>query len=122
VLADLTVDELAARIDADAGMSVRTIRKYEGGETKLREPALRTLAAALELPYSWFTVRSISEQFEGTPEFNDRLQRLEARLEAGHGPVPASSNSADAAQPSPEGSQPSVRRRGPRGTRQVRGS
>lgn len=76
-LRGLTVRDLAERIGPDAGMSERTLRKMEGGGTKLREGHLRTIAAALDTPYVWFTATSIDELFAPTPEQERRLAAIE---------------------------------------------
>jgi hypothetical protein len=121
VLSDLTVAELAARIDPDANIGERTLRKLEGGESKLREPALRTLAAAMRFPYEWFTIRSIPEAIGGRSDLTARIEALELWAEGGPSPTQPASNSAAVDRPSPAESRPSAQRRGPRGTRQARG-
>jgi transcriptional regulator with XRE-family HTH domain len=76
-LRGLTVRDLAERIDPDAGMSERRLRKMEGGDTKLRQGHLRTIAAALDTPYVWFTATSIEELFAPTAERERRLAAVE---------------------------------------------
>jgi transcriptional regulator with XRE-family HTH domain len=76
-LRGLTVRELAERIGPDAGMSERTLGKMEGGGTKLREGPLRTIAAALDTPYVWFTATSIEDLFAPTREQEGRLAAIE---------------------------------------------
>lgn len=117
VLRDLNVAELAERVDPEAGLGERTLRKLESGETKLRAPILRELAVALQMPYSWFAVESIEDQFTPSAEWTDRLEALEGRLAAFEQGQEASGDNGDA-RPNPEGSQRSTARRGPRGTRQ----
>lgn len=116
VLADLTLDELAARLSPDVGLSQRTLRKLEGGEAPIREPALRTLAPALGLPYEFFTIERIADAFTPPDDWQARIEALEAwRAQADPGV-----NSTRVDLPSREAAQPSPGRRGPRGTRQSR--
>lgn len=121
VLRDLNVAELAARVDPEAGLGERTLRKLESGETKLRAPLLRELAVALDMPYSWFACASIEAQFKPSAEWTDRLAALEARLDVFEREQGAPGANGDSPQ-SPEESQQTPLRRGPRGTRQARSS
>ena len=90
LLEDLTIEALAERIPPEAKMGERVIRKLENGETVLKPQTLRELAAALEYPYSWFTVKRIADilptdevdrryaQFER--DFNKRIEELRREI------------------------------------------
>lgn len=121
VLADLTINELAERVDPDAGLGERTLRKLESGETQLRAPLLRELAEALDLPYEWFTVPSIAEVFGTTPsgawrreiaELRDEIAAVRQELAGEESNGGSARTSATPSTTAP--------RRAPRGTRQVR--
>jgi transcriptional regulator with XRE-family HTH domain len=115
VLCDLTIADLASRIDTEAGMGERVLRRLEAGESKLRPPALRELANAMEIPYAWFTVPSITTAValvgSEPGEFEERLRRLEEWVAS----FPDNGDEAH-----PEDPPPSPGRRGPRGSRPTR--
>lgn len=117
VLCDLTFQELAALIPAEAGMGERVLRRLEGGESVLRPPALRELCEALGLDYAWWTVPSIPDAVSAAARhtdlppagsFDERLAAVERWIaETGGGNGESSA-------------QPPAKRRGPRGTRPAR--
>lgn len=80
-LRDWTFKDLAAALPAEAQMGERVLRRLEGGEASLRPTQLREIAAALGLPYRWFTAPTIEgllkadEPEPGTTD--ERLERLE---------------------------------------------
>jgi transcriptional regulator with XRE-family HTH domain len=74
-LRNASLDELAERI-GEAGLGARTLRKIEGGDREVRAMELRTIAAALDLPYEFFTADFWD--LTGQP----RLPGLEASLGA----------------------------------------
>lgn len=120
VLADLTVAELAGKVDPEAGLGERTLRKLESGETQIRTPVLRELAWALGLPYAWFTVESIPAQFRpGDEQWYVDLAALAERQAAFEREIRGEGSNGDSPQ-TPSATQPAGQRRGPRGTRQVR--
>lgn len=120
VLADLTVVELADRVDPEAGLGERTLRKLESGETQLRTPILRELAVALGLPFAWFQVESIADQFTpGDEWFAREIAELRARQASFERELRAV-DSNGGARPKSSAPSPEPGRRSPRGTRQAR--
>jgi transcriptional regulator with XRE-family HTH domain len=75
-LRDLTVQQLADLIPAEARLGERTLRKLESGESQLTPPILRELAVRLELPYEWFSVPDLGAAIGGGT-FDDRIRALE---------------------------------------------
>jgi transcriptional regulator with XRE-family HTH domain len=119
VLADVTFAELAARLDPDAQLGERVLRRLEAGEARLRAPQLRELANALGLPFYFFEVENLADCFRPADrqaaEWADRLAALEAR-QARFEQELRERDSGNGDQQTPSGSQPSSSRRGPRGT------
>lgn len=119
VLADITIEELAAKLPAEAEMGERVLRNLENGHTKIKPQALYLIAEAVGLPVEWFTVTTIGDLFPADrSEFEQRLARLEAAL--GVEP-PRSEGPASASSGTPTESQPSSTRRGPRPSRRKSG-
>ena len=138
VLMDLTVKDLAELVDPDDRLGERTLRKFEVGETALRPAILRALAAAMQIPYEWFTVASIWDVFKLRAElielaageiatqdaapgmsFNERVEALEAKVS---GP-PLEDGGPDADgdhEPNPEAAQQASGQRAPRASRPAR--
>lgn len=57
-------------------MKTSTLNKLESGESDLRPPGLREVAAACDLPYAWFTV-----DFKDALDDPDRIRHLERRFD-----------------------------------------
>jgi transcriptional regulator with XRE-family HTH domain len=85
-LQDVTLRALAERLDPSWKLSERTLRKLESGESEVTERALQPIAAALEVPYGWFTTDDPFAPWRGAEspalaaEFERRLRALEARV------------------------------------------
>lgn len=82
-LCDITLQDLAARIDPTEKLSERTLRKLEGGESDIHLRQLRPIADALGIPIAWFTIEGpVWEglESESSPRFQRQLDRLTARL------------------------------------------
>lgn len=75
ILANVTVAQLADRITPGSRLSQRTINKLEQGDVDLTAPVMRELAAALDLPYEWFTVPSIGDAL--APQGSTRARLVE---------------------------------------------
>jgi transcriptional regulator with XRE-family HTH domain len=85
-LQDVSIRELASRLDPSWKLSERTLRKLEGGESDITERALRPIADALDVPFGWLTSADPLQPWrtaaspELAAEFERRLAALEARL------------------------------------------
>lgn len=79
ILADVTVEQLAERVTPGSRLSQRTLHKLEQGDTPLTAPIMRELAAALDLPYAWFTVDSIAQAL-AEPELHEQVSELQAAM------------------------------------------
>lgn len=96
LLCDLSLQELAGRIDPSEKLSARTLRKLTNAESEIRLRALRPIAEAMGIPIEWFTAASIWAPFQGaaaTPEFEERLAAVERELQnlrSPHAPESAS--------------------------------
>ena len=80
LIRDVTLQQLASRIDESEKLSARTLRKLTNAESEIRLRALRPIADALEVPLDWFLSDSIFDPFKPrpvTPEFERRLRELE---------------------------------------------
>lgn len=121
VLADITIEELAAKLPAEAEMGERVLRNLENGHTRIKPQALYLIADAIGLPVEWFLVTTIGDLFPAASrsEFETRLARLEAALGAvapQDSPTPPSAESA-----TPTAAPRTTGRRGPRGSRRKSG-
>jgi len=90
-LRQVTLKELASRLDASWKLSERTLRKLESGESEITERALRPIADALDVPYQWLIAPDPfapwhAPSAEVQAEFERRLSALEARIEAASAP------------------------------------
>jgi transcriptional regulator with XRE-family HTH domain len=81
ILADVTVEQLAERVTPGSRLSQRTLHKLEQGDTPLTAPIMRELAAALDLPYEWFTVPSIGQAL-APPDLPRQVSEMRDALEA----------------------------------------
>lgn len=87
-LQDVSLKELASRLDPTWKLSERTLRKLEGGESTITERALRPIADALDVPFGWLTSEDPLQPWRATAspelaaEFERRLAALEAKVGA----------------------------------------
>jgi hypothetical protein len=65
----ITVVELAARVQDEWPVSAKTLGAIERGEREARPMELRTIAAACDLPYEFFTA-DLNATLAGAPSIN----------------------------------------------------
>lgn len=86
-LQDVSLRELAGRLDPSWKLSERTLRKLESGESEVTERALHAIADALGVPFGWLIAEDPFGPWRTTAtpqmaaEFERRLSELEARIE-----------------------------------------
>lgn len=105
-----SVADLAQAIPSEADLGERTLRKFESGESELRPPVMREIAAACRLPYEFFSVdfTRLGEiaNADRLGELHETLLQIEARLATLEAEELApSGEGSQASRPSPKGQQ-----------------